>query len=154
METTNKMNKKILISLALIIVFLVFLSNIPHKHSLADIKYVQIAGVSVKVDLALTPGEQEQGLSGRAGLDDNTGMLFVFNKPDKYLFWMKDMNFSIDMIWIDSKMKVIYIKKDAKPESFPESYGPDAPALYVLEVPDNFSDNNNLQVGDSAGFIY
>ena len=148
------MNKKILISLALIIVFLVFLSNIPHKHSLADIKYVQIAGVSVKVDLALTPGEQEQGLSGRAGLDDNTGMLFVFNKPDKYLFWMKDMNFSIDMIWIDSKMKVIYIKKDAKPESFPESYGPDAPALYVLEVPDNFSDNNNLQVGDSAGFIY
>src|SRR5476649_685137 len=73
--------RKSFIGFALLIFFLIFLFSIPHKHSLAYIKYVQIAGVSVKVDLALTPSEQEQGLSGRAGLDDNTGMLFVFDKP-------------------------------------------------------------------------
>jgi len=60
------------------------------------------------------------------------------------------MNFPIDMIWIGEDMKVIYIKKNAEPESYPETFGPDANAKYVLEILAGFSDQNNLQVGDSA----
>jgi len=119
-----------------------------------DIKYVKIAGQDVKVDLALTPSEQTQGLSGRSGLPEDSGMLFVFDKPGKYFFWMKDMNFPIDIIWLGEDMKVIYIKKNALPESYPELYGPEADAGYVLEVGAGFSDKNNLQIGDSAQFIF
>jgi len=147
MATNNYFKYICLIIILIIFGFLLFRKGAPK-----DIKYVKIAGQSVKVDLARTPAEQEQGLSGRSGLKENEGMLFIFDKAGKYAFWMKDMKFPIDMIWIGDDLKVIYIKKDAKPELFPGTYGPDAPALYVLEMPAGFSDKNNLKVGDKVSF--
>ena len=119
-----------------------------------NIKYVKLAGQNIKVDLVLTPIERERGLSGRLGLDDNEGMLFIFSRSDKYNFWMKDMNFPLDIIWISGDMKVIYIKKNARPELYPETYGPEENAKYVLEVVSGFSDRNNLRVGDEIKFTY
>lgn len=119
-----------------------------------NIKYINIAGQNIKVDLAENDRTRERGLSGRQSLGKNEGMLFVFDRPDKHRFWMKDMNFPIDMIWIDENMKVVYIKKDSRPESYPETYGPDEPAKYVLEVLSGFSEKNNLKVGDEVEFIY
>src|SRR3989338_8783915 len=81
-----------------------------------DKSYVKIAGQNVEVEVADTQEEQELGLSGRKNLKENEGILFVFDAPGKYGFWMKDMNFSIDMIWLAEDAKVIYIKKDARPE--------------------------------------
>ncbi len=118
-----------------------------------DIKYVKIAGSMIKVDLALTLKEQEQGLSGRENLKENEGMLFIFPKPQKNYFWMKDMNFPIDIIWIDENLKVIYIKKDAQVSSYPNSFGPGVDNRYVLEVFDSFSEKNNLEVGDRVEFL-
>ena len=117
-----------------------------------DIKYVQIAGQEIKVELALTEAEQNKGLSGRSELRDGEGMLFVFAKPGKYSFWMKDMNFPIDMVWLGEDLKVVYIKKNADPKLYPETYGPETDAKYVLEVVAGFSDKNNLKVGDSVVF--
>ena len=119
-----------------------------------NIKYVKIAGQNIKVDLALTNQEQTQGLSGRPSLDNNSGMLFIFEYPGNYPFWMKDMNFPIDMIWLSEDMKVVYIKKDARPEDYPATYGPDQDAKYVLEVVSGFSEKNNLKEGDQVEFIY
>jgi hypothetical protein len=150
-------NRKIIISFVLVIVFFIFLLNITHKTDLKNIQEVKIAGQSIKVDLAVTVSEQEQGLSGRVDLKDNEGMLFVFSKAGKYNFWMKDMNFPIDIIWIGEDMKVVYIKKDARPELYLETYGPNAsaqPAKYVFEVVAGFSDKNNLKEGDSVTFSY
>jgi uncharacterized membrane protein (UPF0127 family) len=81
-------------------------------------------------------------------------MLFVFDRPDTYSFWMKDMNFPIDIIWLSSDMKVVYTKKNARPELYPEIYIPKEKAKYVLEVVAGFSDKNNLQEGDSVLFTY
>ena len=119
-----------------------------------NISYVQMGGQNVKVDLALTEAEHTKGLSGKNELVENEGMLFVFDKPGKYSFWMKEMNFPIDIVWISSEMKVVYIKKNADPKLYPETYGPDTDAKYVLEVVAGFSDKNNLKVGDSLKFIY
>ena len=115
-----------------------------------NIKYIKIAGQVIKVELALTSGEQAQGLSGRQGLNYNEGMLFVFSQSGNYPFWMKEMNFPIDIIWLGEDLQVVYIKKDARPESYPETYGPDEEAEYVLEVVSGFADKNNLQMGDTA----
>jgi uncharacterized membrane protein (UPF0127 family) len=157
-----KNKKKIFFSFLVVIIFFLagfFLVRNLGKSSIVqvpeNIKYVEIAGQSVKVDLALTSTEQTQGLSGRENLPPNTGMLFVFAKPDKYLFWMKDMNFPIDMIWFNADLKVIFLKKDATPGSYPETYGPgvnDGQAKYVLEVPAGFSEQNHLQIGDEVKF--
>lgn len=151
-------NKKNLISFGIIIIFIVSLFYILQKPNTNTIKYVRIAGQEIKVELALTEREHSRGLSGRASLANDAGMLFVFAQPGKYSFWMKEMNFPIDIIWLSEDLKVMYIKKDARPESYPESYAPDyAPeqsSKYVLEVVSGFSDKNNLKVGESVEFVY
>jgi len=123
------------------------------KTEIGDIKFVKIAGQIIKVDLALTQETQEKGLSGRENLKDNEGMLFIFSKPAKNYFWMKDMNFPIDMIWFDENFKIIYIKKDAQLSSYPNSFGPGVDNQYVLEVMAGFSEKNNLKVGDTVEFV-
>ncbi len=127
----------------------------PTKSSTSKtIQSVYLGGTRVNVDLATTQDEQSKGLSGRVGLQDHTGMLFVFERPDRYAFWMKDMKFAIDMIWISEDLHVVYIKKDAKPELYPETYGPSTNAKYVLEVASGFSDTYHIKEGDSVSFIY
>lgn len=135
-----------------------FLIHQPLKNLTPEnIKYVKIAGLNIKVDLALTKEAQAQGLSGRSDLKTNEGMLFVFPQSGNYPFWMKNMNFSIDIIWLNENRKVIYIKKDARPELYPEIYGPDVSlgsAKYVLEILSGFSEKNNLKVEDRINFTY
>ena len=114
---------------------------------------IKIAGKILKVDLASTPETQEQGLSGRSGLEEDSGMLFIFDNPGKYAFWMKDMNFTIDMIWIGEDLSVIYIKENATPESYPGTFVSNKDAKYVLEVNALFSKKNNLKVGDKMEFL-
>ncbi|MEI7765707.1 MAG: DUF192 domain-containing protein [bacterium] len=138
------------------IVLGLFLSNAnePEKNiSTNNVKYVKIAGAIVKVDLALDIKDQGKGLSGRNSLLSDEGMLFIFSKPDKNYFWMKEMNFPIDMVWIGDDFKVIYIKNNAQPSSYPESFGPDVDSRYVLEISAGFSEKNNLKVGDFVEFL-
>jgi uncharacterized membrane protein (UPF0127 family) len=145
---------KSIIQIILIAFLILFLFNITYKPSLKDIKYVNIAGQKVKVELALSVLERMQGLSGRQNLDEGTGMLFVFEKLGVYPFWMKDMNFSIDIIWLGQDQKIVYIKKNASPESYPEVFDPQVDAMYILEVPAGFGDKNNLKVGDRVEFEF
>jgi len=152
---------------ALVIAFMVFLLfSLQHNRQSVrnldtnNIQYVKIAGQMLKVELALTKEEQERGLSLRKDLKEDEGMLFVFNTPDKYSFWMKDMNFSIDIIWLappeagqGEDSHVVYIKKNAKPGSFPEIFKPNKNSKYILEVISDFSEKNNLKEGDNAKFL-
>lgn len=124
------------------------------------IQYIKIAGKILKVELALTPEAQEKGLSRRKELREDEGMLFVFNHTDKYPFWMKDMNFAIDIIWLGEDLRVVYIKKNAQPESYLpagkaglETFFPNQDAKYVLEVLAQFSEKNNLKEGDKIEFL-
>ena len=148
------------VSFIVVILFLgviaFFLSNqniFLQKTTGNDVKFVKTAGVLVKVDLALTAKEQEQGLSGRKNLEKDAVMLFIFAKPSKNFFWMKDMNFPIDIIWIDQNFLVVYVQKNALPSSYPNSFGPGVDNSYVLEVSAGFSDKNNLKIGDSVKFL-
>jgi uncharacterized membrane protein (UPF0127 family) len=119
--------------------------------------YAEIGGQRLSVDVATTGKDKSRGLSGRESLASNEGMLFVFENPGQYPFWMKDMNFPIDIIWIGEDLRVVYVKNNATPESYPEAFGPSGSAgsaKYVLEVAAGFSDKNNLKIGDSAVLEY
>ena len=143
-------------AMVIIFIFLCFFlikNNSSKNLDVNKIQYVKIAGVTLKVDLALTPEAREQGLSGRSELKENEGMLFVFDHIDQYPFWMKDMNFALDIIWIGEDLRVVYIKKNAEPESYPETFMPNRNARYVLEVLSQFSEKNNLKEGDRVKFL-
>lgn len=105
---------------------------------------LKINDADLYVELADTPGKRAQGLSGRKELKENRGMLFVLDKPDIYSFWMKDMNFPIDIIWIGEDLKIVDITRNAKPESYPKTFQPKKPAKYVIEVNAGWTLKNNI----------
>ena len=109
-----------------------------------------LAGARVSVTLAQTPAEQERGLGGRDSLGQGEGMLFVFPQDGAYAFWMKDMRFSIDIIWLDSYGKVVYVVPDLSPATYPRSYASPTPARFVLEVPAGWAAAHQVRVGDRA----
>ena len=115
---------------------------------------VEINGQQFYVDIARTLEEQFLGLSGRVSLPYRSGMLFVYEQPGIYGFWMKDMNFDLDFIWIDENNKIIDISHSVLPESYPQSYVPPSDVLYVLEVSAGTANRLDLSVGDYVHIIY
>lgn len=114
--------------------------------------FVTVDGIGLNVDVADTPEKKAQGLSGRIGMGEDEGMLFVYDAPGLYTFWMKDMLFSIDIIWINENYEIVDIAKNALPDSFLQTFQPQKPAQYVLEVNAGFSDRNNIQIGSRVDF--
>jgi uncharacterized membrane protein (UPF0127 family) len=110
--------------------------------------YVTVGDTKVSVEVAATEAARDQGLSGRKNLTERSGMLFVFENEEMRGFWMKDMNFSLDIIWADAKGRVVTVVENISPDSYPQSYYPIVPAKYALEVPAGFVKAHNIAVGD------
>ncbi len=113
-------------------------------------KPLKIAGVDVLASVARTWPDRIKGLSGTPYLPENVVKLFVFDSVGYPSIWMKDMNYSIDIIWVNEKNKIVHIVKEASPDSYPTSFTPDAPALYVIETASGFVAKNNIKVGDDV----
>lgn len=111
-----------------------------------------LAGTDFKLDIADTADLRTLGLSGRTSLDEKTGMLFVFDRPDFHGIWMKDMNFDIDIVWLDNEKRVIYIKEGATPDSYPQVFYPREKAGYVVELPSGEVSKQRIQIGDIFEF--
>ena len=114
---------------------------------------VKVGDAVVGADIADTSLKRMKGLSGRVSLGDGEGMLFVYDKSGIYTFWMPDMNFAIDIIWISGDGKVVHIKENARPEDYPEKYTPLEYARYVLEVPSGYVKKNNIEIGSKVEII-
>ncbi len=112
---------------------------------------VEIGQKVFKVEIVKDSWELEKGLGGRKPLAENRGMLFVFPKEDFYQFWMKDMKFSIDIIWINQG-KIVDIKEKAPipTTNFLEQYRPESPAKYVLEIGAGLVEKYRFKVGDAV----
>ena len=100
--------------------------------------------VTVYLEVARTDAERAKGLGGHAPLGETEGMLFAFERPAVYAFWMKGMLFPIDLMWIE-KGQVVYVQANA-PHPDPADtdgtlpiYAPNSPAAYVLEVNAGFA---------------
>lgn len=86
------------------------------------------------LEIVASKAAQTKGLGGRENLAQERGMIFVFEKPDKQCFWMKDMQFAIDIIWLDSAKKVTSVVPNVSPDSYPMQYCGDATTKYVIEL--------------------
>lgn len=139
-----------LIAITVIVAGVVIFIWHPRQESASQMptKVIQVAGLPITVSIADTPATQRLGLGGRLGLNPNEGMLFVFPRDDVYAFWMKDMHFSIDIIWLAVDGTVITIAPDVSPSTYPHNFVPTAPSRYVLELSAGFSARHGLKVGD------
>lgn len=116
---------------------------------------VKIKGLYINVTLAKTPDELAKGLSIKNSLKEHEGMLFILDAPKKSSFWMKDMKFPIDILWIHPNTTIVHIEKNLQPcISFLicASYSPNDLSLYVLEVNAHYTTKNNITVGDEVEF--
>lgn len=100
--------------------------------------------------VADTPALREKGLSGKDPLLPLEGLLFVFPQDGSYSFWMKDMKFSIDILWISSDGYIVHALQALSPESYPHTFTSPEPARYVLELPSGFMERHEIFVGDKV----
>ena len=107
-----------------------------------DAQQIQLAApggrtVSLTVELARTPAEQERGLQGRTSLAYGAGMLFIFSDSAQRSFWMKDTLIPLDIAFFDERGQVVStasMEPCAAADSCPSTLS-QGPARYALEVP-------------------
>lgn len=137
------MNKKLILA----IIFLLFLLGC---NSSKPSDKVCFGRECFDVELAITQNEHNKGLMYREHLDKDKGMLFIFEEPGEYNFWMKNTLIPLDIIWIDENKEVIFITKNTQPckEDPCPSISSDKPAKYVLELNTGIADEIGLKEGD------
>jgi uncharacterized membrane protein (UPF0127 family) len=114
---------------------------------------VKFGEESFAVELALTADQRAMGLSGRTMLVAGAGMLFVYRVDGRYPFWMKDMLFPLDLVWIGSGCNVVDITHDVPPpDSDHDSthlpfYLPVEAVRYVLEINAGAAESHGIQIG-------
>ncbi len=118
----------------------------PTRRKYANYKIKDYAFVA---ELAETEEEHISGLSGRQGLAENEGMLFLFKDPDKYGFWMRGMEFNLDFIWIRNG-EVIGVEKNVKADKTGKEkvLTPPKEVDAVLEVAAGICDKYRISAGD------
>jgi uncharacterized membrane protein (UPF0127 family) len=104
----------------------------------------------VSLEVARTEPERNRGLMHRPSMPERAGMIFVFDRPGVYPFWMKDTLIPLDMFWTDTSGKVVWIAESVPPcraDPCPH-YPPKAVASYVIETNAGFAKRHGVKVGD------
>lgn len=111
--------------------------------------------VSLTAELAITPEDRQRGLMFRDSIQWDEAMLFIFEEEERQAFWMKNMRFPIDILWLDRDKRVVHIEQDVPPckrDPCP-SYSPLYPALFVLELKAGSVEKHQLKLFDRVEFI-
>jgi hypothetical protein len=132
----------------IILLVLIFFKRQPVKYT-----NVKIEDTEIRAEIANTFVKRTKGLMFRKNLPEDEGMLFIFDEEGYYNFWMMNMSFPIDIIWINKEKEVVDIIKEARPCGLTCSgYKPKEKSMYVLEVNANFTEKHSVKVGSSLKF--
>jgi len=113
-------------------------------------------GKEISVEVADTVEKRSLGLGKRSGLENGWGMLFVFEKRKQHGFWMKDMEFPLDIIWLDNH-RIAYILRNVQPAKsgvIPPVMTPPVAVNFVLEIDAGRADELKLQVGQHLKYQF
>jgi len=116
---------------------------------------ITVNGQILIADVSATTEQRTRGLTVKDALDEKEAMLFVFDNQAKHKFWMKDMKFPIDIIWIGRDKSVIDIENSLKPCNsgfLCSTYEPDGDSLYVLETVSGFAQKYGIVKGTIVEF--
>jgi len=119
------------------------------KNSPQQIAVIKINQQEIKAEIAATFKQQYQGLSNRESLCGDCGMLFNFSDSGPRSFVMRNMNFPLDIIFIDNGViKNIAAQLEPEKENPQNIYESNGPVNQVLEVNGGYCDKYNIQPGD------
>ncbi len=102
-----------------------------------------------EIEVASTNEERSQGLMYRKHMAANAGMLFVYEKPNNVMMWMKNTYIPLDMLFLNSEGKIVYIKENATPHST-KTISSDQDVIGVLELNAGTAFRLGIKVGDIA----
>lgn len=105
-----------------------------------------IKGQRFDTESVIKAEDMARGLSGRESLDRNKAMVFKYPKVEQRCFWMKDMKFAIDIVWLDAGRKVTAIERNVQPSSYPESFCHDGQT--IVEFAAGTAERLPLYTGD------
>ena len=112
---------------------------------------VAVENAEFIVELAVSPQERTQGLSGRSSLAPGTGMLFIFESEGLHSFCMEDMRFPLDFVWISARCTVAAITPNVPPPAPGKvnlpTYSPATPVQYVLEINSGEAESAGISLG-------
>ena len=155
----ENMKKGIILGSMVIVLVILGIVFFDKSNEIKEKKFqtIKINDIFLNVEIADTDKERIKGLSGRKNLEENKGLLFVFDTEGYHGIWMKEMNFNIDIAWLDKNKKIIHIEKNVSPNTYPKdfySFDKDKPTLdlYVLETNANFFEKADIEVEDLAEF--
>jgi uncharacterized membrane protein (UPF0127 family) len=151
-DTNRVFNKIFKIFFGLIVTGALFwvlfvLFSTPKTDSVVLEGFVLGGRIDIPVSIADTDEEREEGLSNTDFLDKNTGKFFIFDTADQYGFWMKDMNYSLDLVWIDEDMTIVQVSQNISPDTYPNVFYPSQKVKYVLEINAGEAEKNKLSTG-------
>jgi len=108
--------------------------------------------ISLLGSIADTDAERAKGLSDTKEIPAGVAKVFIFETSGLWSFWMKDMNYPIDIFWLDENGYVVHVVEEVSPDTYPDiSFAPTTPAKYVIETKAGFAKENNIGVGAIAG---
>jgi uncharacterized membrane protein (UPF0127 family) len=148
------MKKTLFVIFAVIVIILVALSIVmilsdQGQKQPAALPSVCFQNTCFRVELADTDAKRTKGLMDRSVLPQDQGMLFVFDRDEKYSFWMKNTLIPLDIIWIGQNHRVVFISENTLPckiENCP-SVAPPEPARFVLELNAGTAQKIGLKTG-------
>lgn len=103
--------------------------------------------VQLRASVADTEATRQAGLSGTPSLPIGVVKLFVFDEPILSAFWMKDMNYPIDIIWLDSEKTIVHVEANLDPSTYPQTFGPQTEIQFVIETPAGMAAREGMMVG-------
>ncbi len=107
-------------------------------------------GASFAVEIARTNEEKAKGLMHQESMPAGHGMLFVFDRDAPREFWMKNTLIPLDIIFINSELKVVEIKANVQPcKETPCPTYPSEPAKYVLEINSGLAEKMGIKLGST-----
>lgn len=112
---------------------------------------IEINDVEFYVEVVVNELNRARGLGGRDGLCEKCGMVFVFDEVGRHGFWMKNMRFDIDILWIRDG-EIVHIEKSVSHEMPEVIYNPDVESDMVLELDAGVVDEFGIEVGDKLTF--
>ena len=143
---TPRSKSTVFIALALLCVTLPFVFYRPAGAVL------HIGSTDYQLTIASTPATRQVGLGGRQTMSQTSGMLFVFNTSAVECFWMKDMQFPLDIIWVNPEKKVVHVEQHLTPATYPKTFCPSTPAKYVIELRAGEAAKRHIATGQKLDF--
>ena len=156
-EGLSGISKMINFIKVLIIIFVIFagfyfaISSL-RPGEVKEFGILYIGGVGIKAEVVRTEEDHARGLSGRKSLGEREGMFFIYDRENFYGIWMKEMQFPIDIIWINRNWEVVGLEQKVSPLTYPNIFNSAKPAQYIVEVNSGFAKSYDIKVGTRAEF--